>query len=58
MVRSASVEVGGAPEKGQGKVRRAYVQPDKLITAPAEGNITSMADVLDYVAKSESGWVS
>jgi len=53
MARSASVEVGGAPEKGQGKTRRAYICPEKLIERPSEGNISTMSDVLEFAVKSE-----
>jgi hypothetical protein len=52
MVQAASVEVGDAPKKGEGKIRRAYMSPKKLIERPAEGNIQNMADVLDYAVKS------
>lgn len=49
----ASVEIGDAPEKGHGKVRRATVSKDKLIERPSEGNINSMGDVLEFAVKSE-----
>jgi long-chain acyl-CoA synthetase len=53
MVQSASVEVGDAPKKGEGKIRRAFVSPKKLIERPAEGNLQNMADVLEHAVKSE-----
>ncbi|UZJ56875.1 hypothetical protein CBS101457_006195 [Exobasidium rhododendri] len=51
MTRSASVEVGGAPEKGQGKARRAYCCPERLIEKPSEGDLNTMADVLEFAVK-------
>jgi long-chain acyl-CoA synthetase len=48
MPASASVEVGGAPAKGHGKVRRAAICSDKLVERPSEGNCDSMAHVLQY----------
>jgi long-chain acyl-CoA synthetase len=53
MPRSASVEVGDAPEKGHGKARRAYTSPEKLVERPAEGNLNTMSDVLEFAVKSE-----
>lgn len=48
----SSVEIGGTPEKGHGKIRRAAISPDKLVERPEEGNCNSLADVLDYAVKS------
>lgn len=47
----SSVEIGDAPQKGHGKIRRAGVSPDALVERPSEGNCNSMADVLDFAVK-------
>lgn len=52
MAPQSSVEIGDTPEKGHGKVRRAAISPDKLVTAPSGGECKSMADVLDFAVKS------
>ncbi|PWN52643.1 acetyl-CoA synthetase-like protein [Violaceomyces palustris] len=50
MVKSASVEIGPNPPKGEAKVRRAFLCPDKLVERPAEG-INTMADVFNHSLK-------
>ncbi|CAO1629069.1 unnamed protein product [Parajaminaea phylloscopi] len=48
--RQASVEVGGAPPKGEGKIRRSYRTPEKLISSPGDG-INTMVDVFNFALK-------
>ncbi|KAK0519237.1 long-chain fatty acid-CoA ligase [Tilletia horrida] len=50
MPRSASVEVGPEPVKGEGKVRRSFLSVDKLASSPAEG-INTMVDVFSHSLK-------
>ena len=49
-MRSASVEVGDAPAKGEGRIRRAFCSPDKLVERPAAG-LNTMADVFAHSLK-------
>jgi len=51
----ASVEIGDAPPKGETRVRRAFCSPDRLVHRPTgdDGNINTMADVLQYAVRSE-----
>ncbi|KAL9936351.1 hypothetical protein V8E36_004419 [Tilletia maclaganii] len=50
MPRSASVEVGPDPPKGEGKIRRSFLSVDKLATTPAAG-ISTMVDVYAHALK-------
>ncbi|PWN28303.1 acetyl-CoA synthetase-like protein [Jaminaea rosea] len=48
--KSASVEVGDAPPKGEGRIRRSYKAPDNLIANPGNG-IETMVDVFNFALK-------
>ncbi|CAO1625835.1 unnamed protein product [Sympodiomycopsis kandeliae] len=46
----ASVEIGDAPPKGEGRVRRSFKTPKDLIAGPGEG-IETMVDVFNFALK-------
>ncbi|CAD6973033.1 unnamed protein product [Tilletia controversa] len=50
MARTASVEVGPAAPKGEGRVRRSYLSVDKLTTTPSE-DISTMVDIFSHSLK-------
>ncbi|GAA96553.1 uncharacterized protein L969DRAFT_94983 [Mixia osmundae IAM 14324] len=45
-----SVEVGPPAKKGEGRTRRYYATPDRLVTQPAD-DIVVVPDILEYAAR-------
>lgn len=54
MPSSGSVEVDVAPAQGEGRPRRSYCSPDRLVTAPASG-IEIVPDILRYAQRTHGG---
>ncbi|CDR37871.1 RHTO0S03e00496g1_1 [Rhodotorula toruloides] len=47
-IKQGSVEVGPPAQPGETRARRSFVAPGELVTSPAPGKVTVLAQVLDH----------